>query len=593
MSEKAAALKAEGNAFLKTKSYPEAVQKYTEAIALERNHVFFSNRCAALMYMGETEKALADAGECIKISPKWTKGYLRKGQALHKLKRYRDAMEAYTEGLKVNSADQSLMRAAQGLRPILMQQQQQQQQSMFTKLFSPQNIAMLKQHPQTAPLFADGTMDKKLELVAKNPQMMSMFQQDKDFMQIVNVLVMQMNPEMAQRAQRAAQEEERQKEAQKDAAASAVNKGYGSWAPPKKKEEPKEEEELTADQIAEKQEKEEAEAAKKKIQEEAAALKAQGNEHYKKKEFDQAINFYKQAIEKDPKNISFITNIAAVNMAQKNYDEVIATCERAIEVGKTHGADYSMMATAYARLGTAYMKKKNYARAIQEFDNAQLEDKTKAVAKKLLKAKKLKQKADELAYQDPEKALAAKNEGNTFFKAGNFPKAIERYTEAIKRNPKNAAFYQNRATAYCKLMEFGVALQDCDKALAIDPKYVKAYARKATIQHFLKKYHKAMETARKGLEIDPNDRMCQDQLQKTVEVIQRNMTSEGPADAETQRRAMEDPEIRSILNDPVVRTVLDEMSTDPTASQRHMSNPVMAAKIQKLIAAGLLRTGKA
>ena len=30
MSEKAAALKAEGNAFLKTKSYPEAVQKYTE-----------------------------------------------------------------------------------------------------------------------------------------------------------------------------------------------------------------------------------------------------------------------------------------------------------------------------------------------------------------------------------------------------------------------------------------------------------------------------------------------------------------------------------------------------------------------------------
>ena len=102
-------------------------------------------------------------------------GYLRKGQALHKLKRYRDAMEAYTEGLKVNSADQSLMRAAQGLRPILMQQQQQQQQSMFTKLFSPQNIAMLKQHPQTAPLFADGTMDKKLELVSESTWMCNLF----------------------------------------------------------------------------------------------------------------------------------------------------------------------------------------------------------------------------------------------------------------------------------------------------------------------------------------------------------------------------------------------------------------------------------
>merc|ERR1712037_250500 len=143
------------------------------------------------------------------------------------------------------------------------------------------------------------------------------------------------------------------------------------------------------------------------------------------------------------------------------------------------------------------------------------------------------------------------------------------------------------------LMEFGVAHQDCEKAIEINPKYVKAYARLATIQHFLKKFHKALETAQKGLAIDPNDRMCQAQLEKTVKAIQDNMNSAGAPDPETQRRAMEDPEIRSILNDPVVNTVLQEMSTDPTASQRHMSNPVMAAKIQKLIAAGLLRTGKA
>ena len=71
--------------------------------------------------------------------------------------------------------------------------------------------------------------------------MMQMFQQDKDFMQIVNVLIMQMNPEVAQRAQQAAMEEKQREEAAKDAKASAVNRGYGSWAPPKKKEQPKEE----------------------------------------------------------------------------------------------------------------------------------------------------------------------------------------------------------------------------------------------------------------------------------------------------------------------------------------------------------------
>lgn len=68
-----------------------------------------------------------------------------------------------------------------------------------------------------------------------------MFQQDKDFMQIVNVLIMQMNPEVAQRAQQEAMAEKQREEAAKEAAVSAVNKGYGSWAPPKKTEEPKEE----------------------------------------------------------------------------------------------------------------------------------------------------------------------------------------------------------------------------------------------------------------------------------------------------------------------------------------------------------------
>jgi len=185
--------------------------------------------------------------------------------------------------------------------------------------------------------------------------------------------------EAKKRREQKAREEENRKEAEKDAAASAVNKGYGSWAPPKKTEAPKEEvaeEELTAEEIAEKQAKEKAEAAKQALKDEATSLKAKGNEHYKKKEFDKAIEFYNQAIEKDPQNISFITNIASVHMAQKKYDDVIATCERAIEAGKLHGAEYSMMATAYGRLGTAYMKKKDYASAIEQFDNAQLEDKT-------------------------------------------------------------------------------------------------------------------------------------------------------------------------------------------------------------------------
>merc|ERR1712178_83999 len=118
-----------------------------------------------------------------------------------------------------------------------------------------------------------------------------------------------------------------------------------------------------------------------------------------------------------------------------------------------------------------------------------------------------------------------------------------------------------RSAAYSKLMEFGMALKDCEKAL---------------------------ESAQKGLEIDPNDKMCLDQLRATHRVINENMSK--PADPEAIKRAQEDPEIRAILSDPVVNQVIQDMSKNPGAAQKHMSNPGIAEKINKLIAAGILRT---
>jgi stress-induced-phosphoprotein 1 len=40
----------------------------------------------------------------------------------------------------------------------------------------------------------------------------------------------------------------------------------------------------------------------------------------------------------------------------------------------------------------------------------------------------------------------------------------------------------------------------------------------------------------------------------------------------------------------MVRNVLSELGTDPAAGQRAMSDPAMRAKIEKLIAAGVLQT---
>ncbi|MBD5003040.1 hypothetical protein GUF49_16215, partial [Xanthomonas citri pv. citri] len=78
-----------------------------------------------------------------------------------------------------------------------------------------------------------------------------------------------------------------------------------------------------------------------------------------------------------------------------------------------------------------------------------------AVANKIKKAELRLKKEEKEAYLDPEKAKAAKDEGNKLFQDKNFPGSIEKYTEAIKRDPGNAVYHGNRATAYMKMMDFG------------------------------------------------------------------------------------------------------------------------------------------
>jgi len=54
---------------------------------------------------------------------------------------------------------------------------------------------------------------------------------------------------------------------------------------------------------------------------------------------------------------------------------------------------------------------------------------------------------------------------------------------------------------------------------------------------------------------------------------------------------MADPEIQSILTDPVMRNVLRDMQEDPSSAQRHLRDPGIAAKFEKLVASGIVQVG--
>ena len=81
--------------------YSEAIREFGKLIdAADTNdsnteiHIFYSNRSAAYMQMGDVSNALDDAEQCKRLKPTWSKGYSRCGSALIAQGKYRDAVYA-------------------------------------------------------------------------------------------------------------------------------------------------------------------------------------------------------------------------------------------------------------------------------------------------------------------------------------------------------------------------------------------------------------------------------------------------------------------------------------------------------------------
>ena len=58
------------------------------------------------------------------------------------------------------------------------------------------------------------------------------------------------------------------------------------------------------------------------IKKQAEDLKAKGNEFYKKKDFENALKFYQEAIDKDPQEITFYSNKLALYFEMKNKSDL-------------------------------------------------------------------------------------------------------------------------------------------------------------------------------------------------------------------------------------------------------------------------------
>ena len=115
--------------------------------------------------------------------------------------------------------------------------------------------------------------------------------------------------------------------------------------------------------------------------------------------------------------MTFLSNKAAVYFTSKKYDECIAACLEAVEVGKANYASFEDRAKALTRCGKAYQKKGDFEKAFSTWQDAKLEHFYKAMERLLKNLQLEKKKMDTLAFQDDEMAEEAKQRGNDHFRA--------------------------------------------------------------------------------------------------------------------------------------------------------------------------------
>jgi len=163
-----------------------------------------------------------------------------------------------------------------------------------------------------------------------------------------------------------------------------------------------------------------------------------------------------------------------------------------------------------------------------------------------------------------EKALAAKAQGNGFFKQQKWDDAIKCYTEAISLDDTNASFFSNRSACYAEKKDWKNALDDAEKVIKLRPSWAKGYSRKGLALFMLNKMEDALECYTKGLEHDPTNAGLLEAKQSVMNKLKGNQSMM------IMMKLMNDPRTKDLVKDPALMQKVQMLLANP---QQLMSDP--------------------
>jgi len=190
----------------------------------------------------------------------------------------------------------------------------------------------------------------------------------------------------------------------------------------------------------------------------------QGWEQAEKGNYEQAIRYFTEAIDLNPKDAESHYSRGTAYSRKGQYEEAISDYTKALEIN-------SMDAKAYYNRGIAYCKKSQYDQAILDFS-----------------------KALEI---NPMDAKSYYNRGITYCKKGQHNQAISDFKKALEIDPNNPRYlvtYIDHEIAYFEDKgQYDQAVSDYSKALGINPNDAEAYFNRGIAYYNKKEYEKSWE----------------------------------------------------------------------------------------------------
>jgi suppressor of tumorigenicity protein 13 len=231
----------------------------------------------------------------------------------------------------------------------------------------------------------------------------------------------------------------------------------------------------------------------------------------------------------------------------------------------------------------------------------------------------------EMTDEEMEQFDEARSSAMGTFSEGEWEKAVDLFTSAIKLNPNSAAMFAKRGTCFLKMNKPRACVRDCTRAIELNPDNASAYKYRGRCQRLLGNFAEAAKDLRTACKIDfdeqadewlrevtPNAKKLEeherkkDRKQAAKEIAEKKerikKAQEARAAAAATRAAedddddegglpggmgglggiLNDPELMAALADPEVAKAFQDITSNPANIMKYQGNPKVMALAAKL-----------